>query len=259
MPDIVDKPKEGEGAPVVAPVVSPDVTALQTTLAGLANQMQSLQTGFNALVADRQAAAARGEPIKLAPRVTDEEINDAYAQGNAAPVLRRLLGEAVEDVVTKHVTPLQQIGVRSISGLTKELTKGQMKYYERFKDEIDKYIDQMDPEARMNPAALKIAHDVVVGQKTDLLVKEAVEAGLRQAAEGAGGKPNLPGSTVKRGEGEGKIPTAEELFGKDSANALLSKGVTEDEFAKSLGHADWPAYVKLYNEQEAALSGGKAA
>ena len=253
MSDTLDKPKEGEPTPV-----QPDLSALQTTLAGLANQMQTLQSGFNALVADRQVAVARGEPVKAKPRVTDEEINDAYAQGNAAQVIRRLQQEIAEDIVAQHVTPLQQIGVQSISGLTMEVTRGQMKYYERFKPEIDKYIEQMAPEARMNPQALKIAHDVVVGQKADLLVKEAVEASLRQGAEG--GQANLPGSTVKRGEKDaGKVPTAEEVFGKDSANALLSKGLTEDEFAKNLGYESWAAYMKVYDEQEAALSGGKSA
>lgn len=252
-------PPPADGDPPKPADQMPQLSELQAALAGLSKQVETLQTSFGAVVADTQARAARSEPpAPKKPRVTDQEINDAYASGNVAEVMRRLQQETVEELVEKHVAPLQHTGIEAISGLTLEVTKGSMKYYPKFKAQIDEYVKNMGPDGRMNPAAIRAAHDIVAGQNIEAIVAEEVEKRARQAADAHKDAANIPGGKKRVDASGQEVPSVEQLFGVDAANALRSKGESEDQFAQKLGYANWEAYVKVYQKQEADMQGGTA-
>jgi hypothetical protein len=66
--------------------------------------------------------------------------------------------------ILREISPSLQLGLNSVGAVVAESAAKTLKYYGRFKKEIDSYLEKMTPEMRRSPTAYKYAHDVVVGE-----------------------------------------------------------------------------------------------
>jgi hypothetical protein len=217
-----------------------------------ATMLQQFETLNSAVQSLARAPSAAPAPVATKPRITEEQYEKAVQEGDAKTI-DGYINQKIDDVRSRDIVPLQASGMDAIAGLTREIVLDKLPHYKRFKGEIDKYVENLPPAAKMSPVAYKIAHDAVVGQHHDDLVKEATEAAIRKAqAEGGGGSntPGDAGSGRQTGGAKGKTPTAKEAFGDDAAFALSSVGKDEESFARRLGYKSWADYMALAKKQE---------
>lgn len=271
-------PKKTPEAPPPAPPAPPplDVKAIVTEAVTGAVQGVAAQLGqtVNALgekveaLASRQPQVIVQNPGAQAPVVrqdlSDEVIDQAILAGpGAAQRIRALVdarvNEAADRMVREHINPLREFGVQTIGDITRRVTVGGMPHYARFKKEIDEKLNTLSPEVRANPSVQEMIYNSVVGLHTEELTREASEAAVRQAQAGGSGGGAPPAPTPGTGAGPGarreapEVPTAEQVGGADALAALSHKGrdgrgQNQDEFAQSMGYANWAAYQKQYND-----------
>ena len=243
-PAVPDQPAAAPPpTPPQAAIASEDVKGLREAVSGLTDMVATLRQGYEMLA----RGGAQQAPI-LPADVDDAAIDEAIAEGKAAPLVRKMVEARVARAVQEHIVPLrdqvQGTGMRAIADLAIEAVRPQLKYYDRYKKEIDTALAQVDPQFRMNPATIRAAHDIVVGQHISDLTNEEVEKAVRSARENPTGTP-APAAGRKQPVGV-TVPTAGELWGKETADAVAGKG-GEDSFARSFGYENWAEYLKKTN------------
>jgi hypothetical protein len=233
---------------------------LAQTVAALTEKVEALATRQPQVVVSPSAAPATPQ----APDISDADIDQAVLSGQgAAARIRALVDRAVnaatQRVIEQHVKPLQEYGVNTLSELSRRVTAGNMKYYQRFRKEIDERLNTLSPDVRANPIVIETIYNAVVGAHADELAREAAEAAIRQAQDQATGaaKTTTPGTgagdaNVKRDADA--VPSLDSFLGVAAAearDALQHKGMggqSEDDFARSLGYKDWASYMKTYQQ-----------
>jgi hypothetical protein len=216
---------------------------LREAVTGLTDMVSTLRQGYEMLSRGGQQQA----PI-LPADVSDTEIEEAIAEGKGAPLVRKMVEARVARAVAEQVAPLRQqvegIGMPAIAGIAIESVRPQLKHYERFKKEIDANLSQVDPQYRMNPETIRAAYYMTIGKHQEELENERVEAEIRKARENPTG---TPGTTAGRKQPTAPtVPTAGELWGKETADAVAGKG-GEDAFAQAWGYENWADYLKKTN------------
>ncbi len=240
-------PVEQPGADGAETAPAPQYVTAEQFIAALNQQTQTLQAMQESLSALR-AEASRG-PAGPAPAAEPFISQDQYAQAvqtGDAGVIERYFDQKQRRYHVQNVEPLQRDGYEIVSNLQAEVRGAKLPHYDRYRKEIDESLRQMPPQVRAMPNAVKIAHDLVVGGHAEDLVREARESALRAPAV----TPAPQGSANGRAVRTDAIPSAEELWGRDTARALGN--TSEDDFARRLGYKDWGAYVGVYKEQVAA-------
>jgi hypothetical protein len=199
-----------------------------------------------------------GQPVDL-----DAEIDHAVLTGSGAAQRIRAL---VDREVNKAIKPLQDYGVNTIGELSRRVTTTGMKYYQRYKKEIDERLAILSPDTRANPVVIETVYNSVVGQHADELAKEAAEAAVRQAQEPPA-KPAVAGTGTTGAPKEASdVPDIETFLGskrEEGFEALQHKGdgrqnVSQDDFARSMGYKDWATYMKTYQDLLNSEGGGNA-
>lgn len=211
-------------------------TTITETLGALREGIAAIRAGGG-----QPPSASTAAPI----RITDDEFDEAVASGNGK-VARAYLAQQKDDLKREHIDPLSTTGLDSLSGLTKEVVLKGMPRYAKYKGEIDALIAQMPPQARLNPEALRMAHDAVIGKHADEIEAEAREQATRaRTAEPAETVPSSRrGTRIPVGD---KTPSVEDVAGAEGAQALAELGrvgKSSDDFARSLGYKDWKSYMK---------------
>lgn len=213
-------------------------------------QFTQLQDNFNAML----ASVGNRPPASASPEddVSEQELDEALDQGKGAAKFTRAMDLRVrkqDKLIQAKLAEIEEKGVAAISGIAKEMALSKMPHYKKYKSEVDAYIDQLPPAAKLNGPVYKVAYDAVVGSHMDEIVKADREAILREVAN-----PNavtLPGKPARGQEGdEGKIPTVEELFGKEAAEALVAVGRSSDQHAQRMGYKSWAEYAKWVKGSE---------
>ncbi len=224
-----------------------------------ANQVETanLRGSYDTLLASTNAGNAP-PVVTPEPPPTVEQIEAALQAGeSAAPLIAKLVSHTTNEVragleakLAAMATRVDTYGLgaiaehaRHIAGLqTGEDGKPKLKYYGRFKKEIDTVVAGMPTESQLTPDAIVGAHQYVVGQHMDDIIKEEVEARLRAA----GGDPNMALGT-SGGNGRSNtsthVPDAAEAFGNEYAAAVKAKG-GEDAFAKKMNYDGWEDYLQ---------------
>jgi hypothetical protein len=271
-PQQVSSPPQALSKDDVKTLVSEAVAGVSTQLAQTIQQLsakvEELATRQPSVVVQSPATMpAMPEPADI----TDQEIDAAVLQGQgAAARIRALVDRAVNAatsrIIEQHVKPLQEYGVNTLSELSRRVTAGRMKYYDRFKKEIDERLNALSPDVRANPVVIETIYNAVVGAHADELAREAAEAAVRQAQDASQqtGKSE-PGTGAGREalEKDSDVPSIDKYLGPllgDGLEALQHKGpgVDPDAFARGLGYKDWAHYMKSYQELLAAESQGRA-
>jgi hypothetical protein len=232
---------------------------LSATIQQLGQKVEELASRQPQVVVQPPVAPAAQPSARM---ITDEEIDQAVLSGQGAAariraLVDRAVAQATERVINEHVKPLQEYGVTTLSELSKRVTAGGMKHYDRFKKEIDERLQLLDPAVRANPAVIEMVYHAVVGAHADELTREAAEAAIRQAQESSGDSTKAKSGTPGTGAGVGNsreaepVPDVAAVAGQEGLEALAHKGhggQSADEFARSLGYASWADYQKQYME-----------
>lgn len=291
------KPPKAEEAP---PVLAPPPSSLSKdeikelvggAVAGVAAQLTQTVDRLGQKVeelATRQPQVIvqqPGVPQRQAEEITDADIDSVVLTGQGAgarirAMVDRAVNIATSRVIEQHVKPLQDYGVNTIGELSRRITMGGMKHYDRYKKEIDERLNTLTPDVRANPVVIETIYNAVVGMHSDELAREAAEAAVRQAQEqvnnpptldppkrAAGNRPTTPGSGAPRGgndEDRSQVPDLDHYLGNNleaGLEALQHKGrggQTQDELARGMGYKDWSDYMKQYQELLDAETRGNA-
>jgi ABC-type transporter Mla subunit MlaD len=246
---------------------------LETTLSGLGDRLGSVVQQLNERI---EALAARQPQVVVQPPappasvadITDEEIDRAVLSGQgAAQRIRALVDRAVnaatERIIKERVQPLEEFGVRALGDVTQRVVATSMKYYNRFKKEIDEQLNTLAPAARSNPLVIETIYNAVVGRHAEELANEAAEAAVRQAQEQTKAPAPGTGAGGQATERTDEVPTLQDFLGpaaNEAKEALQHKvqGADADAFARSLGYKDWASYMKMYQELLSAETEGSA-
>lgn len=208
----------------------------------MTGMMETMREGFAAM---RASGAAPSPAASTVARISDDEFDEAVASGNGK-VARAYLAQQKDDLKREHIDPLSTTGLDSLSGLTKEVVLKVMPRYAKYKGEVDALVAQMPAQARLNPEALKMAYEAVVGKHADEIEAEARE----QATRARNAEPPESAPTGRRGtriSSGDKTPSVEDVAGAEGAQALAELGrggKSSDDFARSLGYKDWKTYMK---------------
>lgn len=291
-------PKVKEAAPAVEPPPAPpapsglskdEIKELVTgAVAGVAGQLTQTVSQLGEKVeqlASRQPQVILQQPQAphVSNEITDQDIDTAVLTGQgAAQRIRAMVDRAVDKatarVINEHVRPLQDYGVNTIGELSRRITVGGMKHYDRYKKEIDERLNTLTPDVRANPVVIETIYNAVVGMHSDELQREAVEAAVRQAqeqtapiptgqdrAKATTGRSVAPGTGAQRGAADDdrtQVPDIDHYLGtklEDGIEALQHKGrggQDQDAFAQGMGYKDWSDYMRQYKELLAAENSG---
>jgi hypothetical protein len=222
----------------------------QQTLAALNETMSALREGISAASSRPQyvmppqtqgRALTRGQWIE-AVQTGNEEVIAAYEE------------QQKQALLAEHVHPLRDNGLEAIANLTRNTTVGQLPYYQRFKKEIDGFIQNLPAGMRMSAEVYQTAHEVVVGRHAAELIQEAKEAALR--GDPAPAEPADAGRrSVRAGGGGGGTardhPSVEDLGGRDAMDALAGAGKDPDAMAQRMGYANWKDYMTKTRDYQA--------
>jgi hypothetical protein len=246
---------------------------LSATIQQLGQKVEELASRQPQVVVQPPMAPAAQPSARM---ITDEEIDQAVLSGQGAAariraLVDRAVAQATERVINEHVKPLQEYRVTTLSELSKRVTAGGMKHYDRFKKEIDERLQMLEPAVRANPAVIEMVYHAVVGAHAEELTREAAEAAIRQAQESQSApeptKAKSGTSAPGTGAGAGNsreaepVPDVAAVAGQEGLEALAHKGhggQSADEFAKSLGYASWADYQKQYMELLKSETAGNA-
>ena len=242
-------PKTKSEVPVVEPAKTESPSAglskdevkelVTGAVAGVAGQLSETVAQLGAKVealASRQPQVIVQPPVtSTAPtRITDEDIDQAVITGQGAAsriraLVDRAVNEATTRVIKEHIEPLQNFGVNTLGELSRRVTSSGMKYYDRYRKEIDDRLNALDPAVRVNPAVQEMVYNAVVGSHTEELTRESAESAIRKAQE-TGEEANtktkggsaIPGTGAgARGERDAEdVPTLHDMAGQEGVEAL---------------------------------------
>lgn len=232
-----------------------DFKKTQQLLESMSDRFNQLQDNFNAVVASRlndDPSRSSSPAPSPAPDFDPNELELALQEGKGADKVLKAIDARIAKQnaqILEKLNQLESTGVSSIADLSRVVAASEMKHYARYKKEIDTYVGRLPANLRMNKDVYVAAHNVIVGAHLEELLKEEREKVLREVAD-----PNFvntqTGINGRKKEDAPKIPSVEQLLGKEAADALSSVGRTADQHAKRLGYKDWAAYAEHIQKSE---------
>lgn len=215
------------------------------------------QTNQRLLSALESGALNRGGYVPQAPAGPDPDLpsDDDDEQTRIDKAVRRALKPVVAEF-----NQFRSVGLGTLSKISERQVTPNLKYYDRFKKEIDNYLAQADPATRAQPESIVLAYNAVVGQHSAELIQEAIDAdrkgvvregvnpGAPPPRSGRGGLPPAKGSDVPSpadlGYTEGQIAAIEARGGPDAFARRMSGG-------RYKGWADYAkAHAKMNGKAE---------
>lgn len=255
------KPEPPKVDPAPAPnfATKDDLAAINAALQNVTSQLAQFGGRVDVLAGDRgRQPEPAPQPKPFQRTVTQDMIDAAHDEGDykkASRLQSAFTAETIQEAnlaIQNQITQLQHNGLSMIANVVGTQARGGLKYYDRFKKEIDECLAQVDPSVRANPEAYKWAHDTVVGKHHDELLKEAEEAAIRKFMDG--GADFLPNGAPNR-KPDDEL-TMESVYGADAEavkSFLKRQGRTIEQHAKMNGHKDVQAYLKKVKEQRERL------
>lgn len=228
-------PQAGQGQPSPpAPGFVPS-DEYKTGMATLTGRLDEISNALANFARQPQAQA----PVAAAPVITTAQFIEAVKMDDAATVAA-YNDQNARQLLQQGVNPQIGLGLEAVSNLTKEVITASLPFYKKYQKEIDADLGGLPPQARLNPNAYRLVHDSVVGRHATELQQEARDAALRTPPPAEAATPSRNGRTGAASE---TVPSADDLGGREAANAAESKG-GQDALAKKLGYADWSDYMK---------------
>ena len=252
MPDS-DLPLDPETALPPEPPAPPQFVPLEEFRASQAQTNQTLAALNETMAALRDGLTRAQQPQWTPPQprqvISRGQFIEAVQTGNEE-VMAAYEEQQKQALLAEHVHPLRDNGLEAIANLTRSTTVGALPYYQRYKKEIDGFIQNLPAGMRMSPEVYQTAHEVVVGRHIAELTAEAKEQALRGEAP-----PPEPADTGRRNRGgapRSTAPTVEDLGGRDAMDAMAGAGKDPDGMAQRMGYANWKDYMEKTAEYHAA-------
>lgn len=238
-PETTETPEAPPPAPQFVPLDEFRAAQSQTsqTLAALNETMAALRDG----IAQAQRTQYMPPPPPQTQRLTRAHFIEAVQTGNEE-VIAAYEEQQKQALLAEHVHPLRDNGLEAIANLTRNTTVGALPYYQRFKKEIDGFIQNLPAGMRMTPEVYQTAHEVVVGRHVTELMTEAKEAALRGEAPPPE-SPDTGRRPARGGAPRNDFPTAEDIGGRDAMDALVGAGKDPDAMAQRMGYVNWKDYM----------------
>lgn len=247
-PSTTDDPNNPEVEPEEQPTdpaaATPAAPSAGVTLSE--DQFERMMAGIGSMsqaVQQMQQAGAAPPPAPPIPEITDDQIAAAVDDGDTAKAMR-LMETRMMRRFEGALGQFEQRGLGILNQVTTQVTRSQMPHYARFKDEIEAQLSSLDPALRASPDAQMMAYRLVIGAHAEELTAEAVQAAQREAATTPAADP--AGGTGSRSDvrRDPDVPTLEEAYGAEVAQAVSANGDTPDSWAQKQGYADWPTFYK---------------
>ena len=250
-----DTPPASTDPPATPTFVTMDqFSAFQTTLM---SQIQSLSNVATPGTEKQPAQTATTTTLPAIEDVTDEQYNVAVENGGAgaaAIISKRHKAdqERMRREMLGNIQQIQTAGVGAIGSLMKQQLST-LPYYDILKNDIDTALQQMGPTAQISPDAQKVAYEIAVGRNLVKIQQLDREKILREATVNVNtGDTNASGA-FRSAHDEAvakKLPTPEDVWGKEGIEALRYKGRTVEDELRHRGYESWEKYCK---EHEAYL------
>lgn len=257
-PEIPGTPS-GEQKPGETPAPAPGAQPTFVTM----EQFNTFQTTLMSQIQQLSGVAAPGtgtRPQAVAPvaptlpaieDVTDEQYNTAVENGGAgAAAIISKRHKADQERLRREMLAttgqIQEMGVNAIGSLMRQQLSN-LPYYDILKPDIDAALAQMGPTGAINPDAQRLAYDIAVGRNLAKIQQLDREKILREhTANVSTGDTNASGA-FRSAHDEAvhkKLPTPEDVWGKEGIAALSYKGLTVEAEIARRGYASWEAYCK---------------
>lgn len=195
----------------------------------------------------------------------DTQIDKAIIDGKGISTLNRqrdALNAKKNKIYTdEQVNRVANQGVEVITQLSSQVMEGQMPYLNLVREDYDRALNSMSPEARMNPAIQKKAYEMAVGANIDKVTAASREELLRGGDEIiVNDSTFVRKDTIKTptDDRDPNLPTFEQHFGADAMQALRVKGISPDQYARTLGYESADEYIKADIEITNQIEGGAA-
>lgn len=243
---------EPEASPPTEPVVQQGVAReefdeVKEIMRSLQSGINTLSTSFSAVVADRGARGEATDAASIAPRnpyaeVTNEQLQDAADSGDYARLMRLQNQQMLrmnwdqEQRFNARLEALSTTGIGAIAEIRQDMIGAKLPYYERFKKEIDQYVNSLPADQRIRPEVYTIAHNIVVGGHMQEILQED------RTARAPTGQVNTPGARGR--QTIETTPQAEVQLDEDALDELNYKGVDPDSFSRKLGYKSWKDYMQ---------------
>lgn len=225
-----------------------------------------------------QTNAAAPPPPPPPADITDEELTEAIASGNAAGKVKELVErklQAARAEVGREVAAVRDHGALALGELAERtfansLDSDDRRIFQQYEREVKDLVNQCEPGLRGIVQTWEACYATIVGKHRKDLEREFREAALRQQAEQTSTAPT-PGRSGGRAPNDGDdgyIPTLQEVVGPAALSHFRDlENMTEDEFIRRINrgkpsgqrYKDWNDYVtrgKDIDRQLAALASG---
>ncbi len=271
-PEIPETPAVEAAQPDVAAQLEALRQERQADRAEMQQTLGMLREGFTALAASQQPRET------VVPELSDEAIEQLLAEGKGAQAIRQIAkAETAKSAAALRrdaVDPLADLvnthGIDAIAALAKAQAEGSVPeslkpYVDRYRSEIEQAIGGMTPALRLKVDNIKYAQNIILGGHLKDIIEEERQKVIRQYRENPG---SLPGAAVGRQQSRGSdpaVPTADELYGKNSVEArMVREAGGEDKFiargAQRSPHSSktWAEHVQRHNRMHGQETEGNA-
>lgn len=263
----VAPPPTNAPTPPATPPNDPPASASETRYASaeeFRQFQQSVDAGFNRVLSmlNRTGSVAAPTAPPAIEDVLDDDLDNAIAEGKgASKLVRKAIGAAVDRVRRGEIDSIRSTGFGAIGKLVRHIATREMKFYDRYKREIDAAIAELPPESQLDPDLLIAIHNTIAGRPENIqrMIDEARQSALREATDE--GSADAGGTGTRRSDPASRtppVPSPRELLGEAAADALDAAGRTPDRFAQGLGYRDWSHYVDEYKKGTEGAAGGTA-
>lgn len=248
----------GETPPAVTPapqyVTLDDMKAQQEkqdqVMATLQQQNTELMSTLNTVLGQQTPAQAPAPTPSLTGKDIDEMITNGEGGEKILSHFDQMMDKKISNYNADVVAPMRSQGTASISTIAKQNAKNTLKYYDMFAPEIDAYLGKLDPSLRANPEIYQFAHDTIVGQNVEKVMKLEQEKKLRAEQDADITHQQTPGTNRQGGGNDepDKVQPPEEFYDARGLQLLADQGITADQHAKRSGFKDYDA-MWYYSKQ----------
>lgn len=259
-PTTPETPGTPGGEPKPGDMQTPTPAGAQPTFVTM-DQFNTFQTTLMSQIQQLSGVAAPGTRSQTAlpatptvapiEDVTDEQYNTAVENGGVgAAVIISKRHKADQERLRREMLAttgqIQEVGVNAIGSLMRQQLSN-LPYYDILKPDIDAALSQMGPTGAINPDAQRLAYDIAVGRNLAKIQQLDREKVLREhTANVSTGDTNASGA-FRSAHDEAvhkKLPTPEDVWGKEGIAALSYKGLTVEAEIARRGYGSWEAYCK---------------
>lgn len=224
---------------------------INQTLGGFMQNLQNFQApNQQQEEAEEPAPAApQWQPRELPPEVGDNDIAQAFEEGDYAKAMKLQRQQRERDRIEyqNEVERLRAEGSNAINVLGEKVLLSDLPDYKKYEKEINKVLSSYPAHLQSDPNVRRETYHYVRGKNLDKLKEEWLEEYKRQLNQPETGDVSEQNGRQQTRQ-KGAHDQQPRYFQETDLAALRSVGRNEEEFAQKLGYESWEAYQKHADE-----------